>query len=387
MDSDHHMSKVPPSGQGGAVEPARRRSPPAARLLQAPEASGERYELRDRSADVVHRTASYAEMVAKAGQLGASLFVAVSPDGRRTSIEKHDGHWQRGPQRPASTPRPDPAPDPQEQARSLNASGAPRPAPPPAQGQPERAAGPVVGEPPADSPDRIADAETAARIARLEASLRDRFVIQRAPVALGDMAIGRSEYRYRGGLGRVAFTESAFQLATDTNSPFVARSMVDVAEARRWHTLRVSGHEEFRRTVWLEASLRGLKTLGHEPSTHDRDLLARELELRRANRVESARQATAPSGPGEQARPAAPGGGRNAVLAAIEALLVAQGIPDVQRAAVMAAAAEQLAQRVREGRAPKLRLYDAATNPSRSPVTPAPERQRGAERSRATPVR
>ena len=67
-------------------------------------------------------------------------------------------------------------------------------------------------------------------------------------------------------------------MATDTNSSSVARSMVDVAETRNWRALRVSGNEDFKRMVWLEASVRGVKTLGYEPLSADLEVLKRERE-------------------------------------------------------------------------------------------------------------
>ena len=198
--------------------------------------------------------------------------------------------------------------------------------------------------------------------------------------------MGRTEYRFRGDTSRVAFTESTFRLATDTNSPSVARSMVDVAEARNWRALRVSGHEDFKRLVWLEASVRGVKTQGYAPNPGDLDLLKKEHEARRLNRIEAApvdrpRSVTAPA---EQAS-ARSGGGRKAVLAAIEAVLVAKRVPTKQREAVLAAATEKLAQRIREGRAPQVRVYDKAAPSQRPLVMPAPEVQR--TRERAAPVR
>ena len=129
----------------------------------------------------------------------------------------------------------------------------------------------------------------------------ERYIIKRAPVTVGDVTIGRTEYRFRGDTSRVAFTESTFRLATDTNSPSVARSMVDVAEARNWQALRVSGNEDFKRMVWLEASVRGVKTLGYEPNPGDLEVLKREREARLVNRIEPARDAG--SGVPRQPRP------------------------------------------------------------------------------------
>ncbi len=40
-------------------------------------------------------------------------------------------------------------------------------------------------------------AERAGRVQRLEVALNERYVIKRAPVKLGDVTIGQTEYRYR----------------------------------------------------------------------------------------------------------------------------------------------------------------------------------------------
>jgi hypothetical protein len=334
----------------------------------------------DPFAEVTYRVNSYPAMVAKAEQLGSSRFIAVAEDGKRTMLQKVEGEWQRGRQLPAAPERPlDPAPVRDEVPEAV--SSVPLRSTTKASAQPERADGKVIA--------RIdAQAERAALVARLETALMERYVIKRAPVTVGDVTIGRTEYRFRGDASRVAFTESTFRLATDTNSPSVARSMVDVAEARNWKALRVSGNEDFKRLVWLEASVRGVKTLGYEPNPGDLEVLKREREARLVNRIEPARDAA-----GDKAAGTAPaekgsargGGGRKAVLAAIEAILVAKRVPEKQREAVMAAATEKLAQRMRDGQAPKVKVYDKAAPSQRPVVIPVPEVQR--TRERAAPVR
>jgi hypothetical protein len=378
MDADNSPARLPASAQGGTVEPANR-APVAKEVFQTPvDTAGERYELYDPFAEVTYRSRNLQDMTAKAEQLGSSRFIAVAEDGKRTMLQKIDGEWQRGPQRPALPERSlDPGPDRDEVAESAKV-----------------VAMPGVGKPvaPAEAGDakaiaRIdAQAERAALVARLETALMERYVIKRAPVTMGDVTIGRTEYRFRGDTSRVAFTESTFRLATDTNSPSVARSMVDVAEARNWKALRVSGNEDFKRMVWLEASVRGVKTLGYEPNPGDLEVLKREREARLVNRIEPARDAGtgAPTTPAEKAS-ARGSGGRKAVLAAIEAVLVARRVPDKQREAVMAAATEKLAQRLRDGQAPKVKVYDKAAPSQRPVVVPVPEVQR--TRERAAPVR
>ena len=253
-DADNSPVPRPAPARGGTVEPANRASV-AKDLFQTPlDLPRERYELRDPFADVTYRATSFPEIVAKADQLGSSRFVAVDAQGNRTTVQKVNGEWQRGPRHPA-TPEHSAFEKPAraEAPQPTNIVPLPKPAM-----QPEA--------PIALSMARIdAQAEHAARVAQLEAALIERYLIKRAPVTVGDVTIGRTEYRFRGDTSRVAFTESTFRLATDTNSPSVARSMVDVAETRNWRALRVSGNEDFKRMVWLEASVRGVRTLGYEP--------------------------------------------------------------------------------------------------------------------------
>ena len=70
-------------------------------------------------------------------------------------------------------------------------------------------------------------------------------------------------------------------------------------EDREVFTAKVTGlmptGEDFKRMVWLEASVRGVKTLGYEPNPADLDRLKVERELRQINRIEPNRDASAPT--------------------------------------------------------------------------------------------
>jgi len=374
MDANATPTVRPLSTQGGTVEPANRATI-AKELFQTPiDVPGERYELRDPFAEVTYRASTLPDMIAKADQLGAHRFIALDAQGKRTTVEKIDGVWQRGPQRAAVPERPLDALSARDES-----SGAPNVAP--KDKTPTRA----------DAAENKAiasidaKAERAALTARLEAALVDRYIIKRAPVTVGDVTIGRTEYRFRGDTSRVAFTESTFRLATDTNSPSVARSMVDVAEARNWRALRVSGNDDFERMVWLEASVRGVKTLGYGPNPADLEVLNRERDARLINRIEPARGDLSRTAAASVDKASVRGGGRKAVLAAIEAVLVAKRVPDKQREAVMAAATEKLALRLREGQSIKVKVYDKSAPSQRPVAVPTPEVQRA--RERAAPVR
>ncbi|MBE7416735.1 MAG: hypothetical protein HS128_03125 [Ideonella sp.] len=347
---------------GGTVTPVDRLAAVKAALpstISAP--TQERYELRDPFAEVTYRTTSLADATARAERLGSHRFVAISADGKRTTLTKVDGQWQRGPQRPPLR-RPDLTDERDDESP-----------------KPLHIAVATAREDPRTDPVSDAKVEHEAQAARIEATLLERYLIKRAPVAVGQLTIGRTEYRFRGDATRVAFTESTFRLATETNSPSVARSMVDVAQARHWRGLRISGHEDFRRMVWLEASAREMRTTGYEPTAVDLELLKREREARQINRIERATPTDDPSSPKGR------GGGRKAVLAAIEAVLVAKHVPEPRRTAVLEAASKQLAQRERQGHVHRVKVYDSSAPSQRQAPTPTPEPQRS--RERAAPVR
>jgi hypothetical protein len=73
------------------------------------------------------------------------------------------------------------------------------------------------------------------------------------------------------------------------------------------------------------------------------------------------------------------------VLAAIDAILLAKRVPEKHRMAIMAAATEKLAQRIRDGQVPKVKVYDTNA-PSRRPAVITP-REAQRTRERAAPVR
>jgi hypothetical protein len=357
---------IAPNGRpGGTVEPANRAAVAKAKHQSPETPAATRYELRDPFAEVTYRAKTFDKMADIADQLGAVRFHAVDADGKRTAIEKVDSTWRL--QEPAVSPSKNGTP-----VRDLNK-------------EPPKAESAINQQAATDTvvrPDP--KAERAAEVLRLEAALHERYVIKRAPVKIGDLSVGHTEYRFRGDTSRVAFTESTFRLATDNNNPSVARSMVDVAQARDWKALRVSGNEDFKRTVWLEATLRGVKTVGYEPQQGDAELLRKEREARQVNRIEPV---AGPAGNAAATKQSARGGGRKAVLAALEAVLIAKQIPDKQREAVMTVAAEQLARRQAAGETHKVKVLDKAAPPQQQRPDVAPTRELQPTREQAAPTR
>jgi hypothetical protein len=77
---------------------------------------------------------------------------------------------------------------------------------------------------------------------------------------------------------RMAFEDLGPYLVSQHNRPDVVESMVDMVKAKSWKQILVSGHEAFRREVWLQATLLGLQVSGYQPKAAD---LARLGESRR----------------------------------------------------------------------------------------------------------
>ncbi|WP_397536052.1 LPD7 domain-containing protein [Roseateles sp.] len=377
MDEAHTPSRQAASSKGDAVEPVKRATVGVQRFGTA-EISGERYALHGPLPEATDRADILPARITKTKQIGSSRAFAAAEGGKHSTILKAAGEWQRGAQLPA-------APERKLEAKTARSDTPEVVAARPTDGaiagrlQWQRKASPFDGR-------RARNA----RVATIESGLNDRyFIIHMPPRVGGALSTGQTEYRLRGDSSRVAFTESTSRLATDTNSPSVARSMIDVAEARNWTTLRVSGHADFKRQVWLEASLRGHKTIGYEPNPGDLELLKRDREAHLVSRIEprpgaaSSNTSTAPT----EKTSARSGGGRKAVLAAIEAVLVYKQVPEQQRTAVMAVAAEKLSQRLPNGQAPKIKLYDKAA-PAPRPVALQPlQMPRSWERAKPSPTR
>ena len=84
---------------------------------------------------------------------------------------------------------------------------------------------------------------------------------------------------------QLAFEDIGPYLVTEHNRPDVVESMVDMARAKAWGRIRVSGHEQFRREVWVQATLLGIEVSGYEPKAVDFARLAEGHRDRMTNRI------------------------------------------------------------------------------------------------------
>jgi hypothetical protein len=93
------------------------------------------------------------------------------------------------------------------------------------------------------------------------------------------------KYHFRD-LGReVAFEAQDKKLVTSHDEPTVVASMIDLAEAKGWSSLKLKGTNEFRQEAWLQASVRDFEVTGYKPNAFDKA----RLEALRAERQTSNR--------------------------------------------------------------------------------------------------
>ena len=87
-----------------------------------------------------------------------------------------------------------------------------------------------------------------------------------------------NKFYFRNEANKLAFEDKGKRLATLHNDPAVVRSMVMLAEAKGWNTIKLRGTDEFKREAWLQASLKGMEVQGFRPREVD---LARLGDLRK----------------------------------------------------------------------------------------------------------
>ncbi|WP_081061664.1 LPD7 domain-containing protein, partial [Burkholderia cepacia] len=93
---------------------------------------------------------------------------------------------------------------------------------------------------------------------------------------------------------QLAFEDLGPYLVTEHNRPDVVESMIDMAHAKSWRRIRVSGHEVFRGEAWLQGTLLGIEVSGYEPKAADLARLADARQARLDNRIEVAAHVGSP---------------------------------------------------------------------------------------------
>lgn len=99
-----------------------------------------------------------------------------------------------------------------------------------------------------------------------------RFILdpEASPDAIRKRYLARAgQYFFRDRNNALAFEDKGARIATRNEDPVVAASMIELAIAKGWTDIKVSGSESFRRSVWLEAAKRGVPLRGYQPKPQD----------------------------------------------------------------------------------------------------------------------
>ena len=76
-------------------------------------------------------------------------------------------------------------------------------------------------------------------------------------------------YYFKDRAGTAAMHDHGWKITTVHNDPRAAEATVLLAKAKGWTSIRVSGHGDFKREVWLKAMSEGLAVQGYEPTSRD----------------------------------------------------------------------------------------------------------------------
>ena len=195
--------------------------------------------------------------------------------------------------------------------------------------------------------------------------------------------VSGAKFHFKDQPQRVAFKDKGPRMVSALNDERVAHAMATMAEAKGWKTIRVSGHPDFQREVWMEANLRGIEVRGFKPQEKDLKELEARRDLRSKNVVEH--EATQTRQGAQQDTGKAPERSDKAkVVAAVAAEVLAEKIKNPrQREAIMKAINERLEQREKSGKVPSVPVYDkAAPSTQQQPERIRPQVERNTERTR-----
>jgi hypothetical protein len=91
--------------------------------------------------------------------------------------------------------------------------------------------------------------------------------------------------------GKYVFEDKGKTLATDNARKETVIDMLTLAKAKGWDTIKVTGTPEFKREIWLQGELQGLRVNGHQPTKDDLALLELLKEGQKKNTISGTQSA------------------------------------------------------------------------------------------------
>ena len=125
----------------------------------------------------------------------------------------------------------------------------------------------------------------------IPAHLQSRMVavdVQRFRVMNHEMGAHLLRYTAPDNPKTVLFEDKGKTLHTARDDKQTIQDMLDVAKAKGWDSIKISGSQEFKQQMWLEAESRGIATKGYKPSPEDLTILERRREERATNSIAEA---------------------------------------------------------------------------------------------------
>jgi len=98
--------------------------------------------------------------------------------------------------------------------------------------------------------------------------------------------VSGAKFHFKDQPQKVAFTDKGSRIVSASNDERVAKAMATMVQAKGWKTITVSGHPDFRREVWMQASLQGIEVRGYKPQERDLRLLEEQRERQMKNSAE-----------------------------------------------------------------------------------------------------
>ena len=121
--------------------------------------------------------------------------------------------------------------------------------------------------------------------------LNERYVIaDTAKVRVLNQDIGGHSLKYLSpeNSQTVLMEDKGKSIHTSRSDQQTIHDMLAVAQAKNWDSIKISGSQEFKREMWLEAQSRGIATKGYKPSPEDLALLERRRQERATNSIAEA---------------------------------------------------------------------------------------------------
>lgn len=109
-------------------------------------------------------------------------------------------------------------------------------------------------------------------------------------------AVSDGKYFSREAGNRLAFQDDGSRLRTNENDAYTAASMAMLAQAKGWSAIKVAGTAEFKREMWMQAQLLGMKVKGYTPTEADKAIL-QDKQAMQARRTASTNVVEKTEGP------------------------------------------------------------------------------------------